>query len=157
MSDDIQEALECVREVRATNQEERYLDGIRADIDAAERQTIKGELATGVCVNGAQIVLRLGLATTVLAGAAFVLEGTCDFMTLFGFLLVVSRIYAPFDQCLMLMAELFAAKTASARMRSFYDEPLATGGETYEPPATTSCSSTWPFPTTDGEQVLAQT
>ncbi len=36
VSEDIQEALECVREVRATNQEERYLDGIRADIDAAE-------------------------------------------------------------------------------------------------------------------------
>ena len=33
----------------------------------------------------------------MVAGAAFVLEGTCDFMTLFGFLLVVSRIYAPFD------------------------------------------------------------
>ena len=94
---------------------------------------MKGELATGICVNGAQIVLRLGIATTVLAGAAFVLEGTCGFMTLFCFLLVVSRIYAPFDQCLMLIAELFAAKTASARMRSFYDEPLANGGDSYAP------------------------
>ena len=70
VSDDIQEALECVREVRATNQEERYLDGIRKHIDEAERQTVKDELATGICVNGAQIVLRLGIATTVLAGAA---------------------------------------------------------------------------------------
>ncbi len=133
VSDDIQEALECVREVRATNQEERYLDGIRADIDAAERQTVRGELATGICVNGAQIVLRLGFATTVLAGAAFILDGSCDFLTLFCFLLVVSRIYAPFDQCLMLIAELFAAKTASARMRSFYDEPLAQGSDSYNP------------------------
>ena len=133
VSDDIQEALECVREVRATNQEQRYLAHIRADIDAAERKTVRGELTMGVCVNGAQIVLRLGLATTVLTGAALILEGTCDFMTLFCFLLVISRIYAPFDQCLMLIAELFAAKTASARMRSFYDEPLASGGERYEP------------------------
>ncbi len=155
VSDDIQEALECVREVRATNQEERYLDGIRADIDAAERQTVRSELATGVCVNGAQIVLRLGLATTVVAGAAFVLEGTCDFMTLFGFLLVVSRIYAPFDQCLMLVAELFAAKTASARMRSFYDEPLATGGEKYEPAGHDVVFEQVAFSYTDGEQVLS--
>lgn len=133
VSDDIQEALECVREVRATNQEERYLNGIRSDIDAAERTTVKGELANGLCVNGAQIVLRLSLATTVLVGAALVLQGSCDFITLFCFLLVVSRIYAPFDQCLMLIAELFSAQTASARMRSFYEEPLAGGGEAFDP------------------------
>ena len=155
VSDDIQEALECVREVRATNQEERYLDGIRKHIDEAERQTVKGELATGICVNGAQIVLRLGIATTVLAGAAFVLEGTCGFMTLFCFLLVVSRIYAPFDPCLMLIAELFAAKTASARMRSFYDEPLANGGDSYAPQGHDVVFDDVSFSYGDGEQVLS--
>ena len=133
ISEDIQEALECVREVRATNQEDRYLEHIRTDIDAAERQAAKSEIACGVCVNGAQIVLRLGFATTILAGSAFVLDGSCSFVVLFCFLLVVSRIYAPFDQCLMLIAELFSAKTASARMKSFYEEPLAQGGDAYEP------------------------
>ncbi len=133
ISEDIQEALECVREVRATNQEERYLEHIRRDVDEAERQAFKSEIACGVCVNGGQIILRLGFATTVLAGAAFVMNGTCTFMTLFAFLVVVSRIYAPFDQCLMLIAELFSARTASARMRSFYEEPLATGDGAFEP------------------------
>ena len=75
ISEDIQEALECVREVRATNQEERYLEHIRADIDAAERQAAKSEIACGVCVNGAQIVLRLGIATTILVGSMLVLDG----------------------------------------------------------------------------------
>ncbi len=46
--------------MRATNQVERYLEGIKRDIDASEKQTIKGELVTGICVNGSQIVLRLG-------------------------------------------------------------------------------------------------
>ncbi|MDM8299960.1 ABC transporter ATP-binding protein [Collinsella tanakaei] len=132
-SEDIQEALECVREVRATNQEDRYLEHIHADVDAAERQAARSEIACGVCVNGAQIVLRLGLATTVLAGAAFILEGSCTFMTLFAFLIVVSRIYAPFDQCLMLIAELFSAKTAAARMKGFFEEPLAQGSGAYAP------------------------
>lgn len=133
ISEDIQEALECVREVRATNQEERYLEHIRADIDAAERQAAKSEIACGVCVNGAQIVLRLGIATTILVGSMLVLDGSCGFMTLFCFLLVASRIYAPFDQCLMLIAELFSAKTSAARMKAFYDEPLAEGVEAFEP------------------------
>ncbi len=129
----IQEALECVREVRATNQEERYLARVYESVDAAEHSAVRSELACGICVNGAQVVLRLGFATTLLAGAAFVLEGTCDFLTLFCFLLVVSRIYAPFDQALMLIAELFSARTASARMRGFFEEPLAEGGKAYAP------------------------
>lgn len=133
VSDDIQEALECVREVRATNQVERYLEGIKHDIDASEKQTIKGELVTGICVNGSQIVLRLGLASTIVAGATFILEGSCTFMVLFCFLLVVSRIYAPFDQAMMLIAELFSAQTAAARMKSFYEEPIAVGAEQFEP------------------------
>lgn len=154
ISEDIQEALECVREVRATNQEERYLEHIRADIDAAERQATKSEIACGVCVNGAQIVLRLGLATTVLTGAALILDGSCDFMTLFCFLLVASRIYAPFDQCLMLIAELFSAKTSAARMKGFYDEPLAAGGAAYEPCGHDVAFENVGFSYGEGEKVL---
>lgn len=132
-SEFIQEALECVREVRATNQVDRYLKHIDESVDAAERCAVRAELITGICVNGAQIVLRLGFATTLLAGALFVADGSCDFLTLFCFLVVVSRIYAPFDQALMLIAELFSARTAAARMKSFYEEPLAEGGRSYEP------------------------
>lgn len=132
-SEYIQEALECVREVRATNQEERYLQHIYESVDTAERTAIRGEITTGICVNGAQIMLRLGFATTLLAGAALIAEGTCDLLTLFCFLLVVSRIYAPFDQALMLIAELFSARTAAGRMRSFFEEPLAEGGDGYAP------------------------
>ena len=76
-------------------------------------------------------------------------------MTLFCFLLVVSRIYAPFDQCLMLIAELFAAKTASARMRSFYDEPLANGGDSYAPQGHDVVFDDVSFSYGDGEQVLS--
>ncbi|MFR2702175.1 MAG: hypothetical protein ACLTAQ_03520 [Longicatena caecimuris] len=48
MSDGIQEALENVREIRATNQEERYLNGLNQKIDEHERVTIQGELGTGL-------------------------------------------------------------------------------------------------------------
>ena len=155
ISEDIQEALECVREVRATNQEERYLEHIRRDVDEAERQAFKSEIACGVCVNGGQIILRLGFATTVLAGAAFIMDGTCTFMTLFAFLVVVSRIYAPFDQCLMLITELFSARTASARMRSFYEEPLATGDGAFEPVGHDVVFDDVSFSYSGAEQVLS--
>ena len=75
-------------------------------------------------------------------------------MTLFAFLVVVSRIYAPFDQCLMLIAELFSAKTAAARMKSFYEEPLALGGEKYEPAGHDVAFKDVSFSYDRGEKVL---
>ena len=48
VSDAIQETLENVREIRATNQEERYLDGLREKIDHAEASQTASELKTGL-------------------------------------------------------------------------------------------------------------
>ena len=66
VSDGMQEALENVREIRATNQEERYLAGLYRKIDDHERIMIRGELVTGLFVNGASVIMRLGVATTIL-------------------------------------------------------------------------------------------
>ena len=129
----IQETLDCVREIRATNQETHYLEGLNAAIDAEERETTKGELASGLLVNSAFAILRLGIATTLVTGAAMVAAGQVDFLVMFAFLLMVSRIYAPFDQALMLMTELFAAESSAKRMRSIMEEPVAPGSEKFEP------------------------
>ena len=129
----IQETLDCVREIRATNQEAHYLEGLNAVIDAEERETTRGELANGLLVNSAFAILRLGIATTLVTGAAMVASGQVDFLVMFAFLLMVSRIYAPFDQALMLMSELFAAESSAKRMRSIMEEPVARGNEQFEP------------------------
>ena len=86
VSDGIQEALENVREIRAANQEERYLAGLNEKIDQHEKVTIRGELTTGLFVNAASVIMRLGVATTILTGAKLILSGKIDFMLLFLFL-----------------------------------------------------------------------
>ncbi|MFR3924395.1 MAG: hypothetical protein ACLTXI_03785 [Collinsella sp.] len=73
------ETLDCVREIRATNQEAHYLEGLNAVIDAEERETTKGELVNGLLVNSAFAILRLGIATTLVTGAAMVASGQVDF------------------------------------------------------------------------------
>lgn len=133
VSEGVQETLDCVREIRATNQETHYLNRLNAKIDAAERTTTGAELANGLLVNSSFVVLRLGIATTLICGASLVAAGQVDFMVMFAFLLVVSRIYAPFDQCLMLMAELFSAKNSARRMQEIMHEPLAAGSTEFSP------------------------
>lgn len=133
VSDGIQEALENVREIRATNQEERYLNGLNQKIDEYERVTIQGELGTGLFVNAASVIMRLGVATTILVGANLILSGSIDFMLLFLFLLVITRVYAPFDQSLALIAEMFVSQVSADRMNEIYDTPKAEGAEKFEP------------------------
>ena len=133
VSDGIQEALENVREIRATNQEERYLAGLNQKIDDHEKVTIQGELGTGIFVNAASVIMRLGVATTILVGAGLILSGQIDFMLLFLFLLVITRVYAPFDQSLALIAEMFVSQVSADRMIEIYDTPTAEGAEVFQP------------------------
>ena len=133
VSDGIQEALENVREIRSTNQAERYLAGLYEKIDEHERVTIKGELSTGLFVNAASVIMRLGVATTILTGAGLILSGEIDFMLLFLFLLVITRVYAPFDQSLALIAEMFVSQVSADRINEIYETPVATGSDSFEP------------------------
>lgn len=133
VSDGIQEALENVREIRATNQEKRYLSGLNEKIDQHEKVTIKGELTTGLFVNAASVIMRLGVATTILVGANLILSGQIDFMLLFLFLLVITRVYAPFDQSLALIAEMFVSQVSADRINEIYETPIATGSDTFKP------------------------
>ena len=133
VSDGIQEALDCVREIHATNQEERYLERLSSTIDDTEATTVRTEMTNGLILNSAMVVLRLGVATTFLVAAGLIIQGRIDFMVMFLFLLMVSRIYSPFDQALMLVSELFQSQGSARRIRSINEEPVAEGGTEFHP------------------------
>lgn len=133
VSDGIQETLENIREIRATNQEERFLQALNDKIDAHESTMIRGELSTGIFVNAASVIMRLGVATTVLVGTSLILSGQIDFMLLFMFLLVITRVYAPFDQALALIAEMFISQVSASRLMEIQDAETAEGAERFEP------------------------
>ena len=133
VADGIQETLENIREIHATNQEERFLSELYDKIDAHEKSMIHGELFTGIFVNGASVIMRLGVATTILTGAKLILSGQIDFMLFFMFLLVITRVYAPFDQSLALIAELFMSQVSADRLMEIYDTETAEGAEAFNP------------------------
>ena len=133
VADGIQETLENIREIRATNQERSFLDELNKKIDYHEWTMLLGELSAGIFVNSASVIMRLGVATTILTGAGQILSGKLDFMTLFMFLMAITRIYAPFDQALALITELFMSEVASERLMEIYDTPTAEGTETFSP------------------------
>ena len=133
VADGIQETLENIREIRATNQEARFLDTLNGKIDHHEKMMIRGELSTGIFVNAASVIMRLGVATTILTGTSLILSGRIDFLLLFMFLLVITRVYAPFDQALALIAEMFMSQVSAARLMEIEDTPAAEGAESFRP------------------------
>ena len=133
VSDGIQETLENIREIRATNQEERFLDELNSKIDYHEKTIVRGELSTGIFVNAASVIMRLGVATTILTGTSLILSGEIDFMLLFMFLLVITRVYAPFDQALALIAEMFVSQVSASRLMEIYDAKTAGGEDSFAP------------------------
>ena len=133
VSDGIQETLENIREIRATNQEERFLKALNDKIDRHESRMIHTELTNGIFVNAASVIMRLGVATTILAGTGMILSGEISFMVLFMFLLVITRVYAPFDQALALIAEMFLSQVSADRLMEIYDAKTAEGSERFSP------------------------
>ena len=133
MADGIQETLENIREVRATNREERFLKDLDERIDLHEKVMIKGELMIGIFVNAASVIMRLGVATTILTGTGLILSGKIDFMVLFMFLLAITRIYAPFDQALALISEMFVSQVSANRLNEIHEMPTAEGAVEFSP------------------------
>ena len=133
VSNSIQEAIENVREIKATNQEERYLRSLFDKIDKHEKIMKHGELVTGLFVNGASVIMRLGIATTIFTAVRLITRGQIDFMTLFLFMMVITRVYAPFDQSLALIAEMFVSQVSAKRLNEIYDTKSYTGSEVFEP------------------------
>ena len=133
VSDGIQETLENIREIRATNQEDRFLKALNDKIDYHEKTMLRGELSTGIFVNAASVIMRLGVATTILTGTSLIRSGQIDFRLLFMFLLAITRIYAPFDQALALIAEMFISQISASRLMEIYDAKTAEGADVFTP------------------------
>ena len=127
--DGIQECLEAMPDLRANNAEERYLSGLEKKIRAVESRLVRSELGTAIFVVSAGLVLRLGIATTALAGAALLVKGELDVLTFFMFLLVVSRLYDPLEGTLQNLAAIIGTNSNIERMNEILDCHVQTGSE----------------------------
>lgn len=129
-ADGIQEYIEAVRDLKANNAEQNYLKGLSGKIKNVEKQNLKAELTNAVFVTGAGMVLKLGIASVAIVGAALLVNGSLSALTFFMFLLVASRLYDPMQAALQNLAAIIAMRTNVARMNEILDYPIQTGNET---------------------------
>ncbi len=133
VSERIQEGLETIQEIKACRLEDRYLADLDRDLDAYERDLSRGELLIGVLVNGAQSVLKLGLASVILVGAFLLAEGRVELFTYLVFLLVATRVYGPIDEVFNNLGALFYLDIRIERMRELQALPIQQGQQSFAP------------------------
>ena len=126
-ADGIQECIETVRDLKANNAEDIYLNGLVKKIRAVEKRAVISEFVTAAFVVSSTLILKLGIATTALAGSVLLINETLDVPTFFLFLLVVSRLYDPLQGALQNLAAVISTRTNIARMNEILDHPVLEG------------------------------
>ena len=117
LADGIQECLETVQDIKACNQEERYLQKLDRIMDDAEKAQISSEMVSGSLVTAGQMFLRLGLATVIVVGNTLMLHGETNLFTYILFLIAASRLYDPLSGAMANMSELFAVNLQVKRLK----------------------------------------
>ncbi len=126
MTDGIQECLESIRDLRANNAENRYMDELEEKIRNVEKEALLTELKMAVYVNSSAIILKIGIGTTAVVGGALFAKGEISILTFFMFLMLVSRLYDPMQITLQNFAAIISCGIQCERL----DEVLSTKPQT---------------------------
>lgn len=153
-SDGVQECIENIQDIRANNQREEYLKGLDNKIIAVEKATVTTEWMNGTFITSAQMVLKIGMATTVLTGVGMLINSEIDFFLLLIFLIAATRVYDPLLGALENLSAVFSTLLVSERLQKVYEEPLQTGKESMQPSGYDICFDHVGFAYNNGENVL---
>ena len=125
--DGIQEGLETVRELKSYNATSTYMKGLNQKIHAVEKHSVTIEFINALFVCFAQMILKLGIGTVALTGGVLFAKGKIDALTFFMYLLVVSRMYDPFQVALQNLSAVISTDTQCKRMDEILNYKEQTG------------------------------
>ena len=153
--DGIQEGLETIRDLRSNNMTETYMEGLNKKIKAVEKNAIVLEFKNAAYVCSAQMILKLGIGTVALVGSILLVNGKINVLTLFVFLLVVTRMYEPLQIALQNLSALISLEPSCERMDEILSHEEQTGAETLTNKGYDIVFDHVAFAYDSGEQVLS--
>lgn len=153
--DGIQEGLETLRDLRSYNMTDTYMEGLNRKIKAVENHAIVSEFANAAFVCSAQMILKLGIGTVAVVGSSLLIKGEVSVLTLFMFLLVVTRMYEPFQIALQNVAAIISLDANCRRMDEILSHEEQTGSEILDNKGCDIKFDHVAFSYKDGEQVLS--
>lgn len=128
--DGIQEGLETLRDLRANNMCDQYMESLNKKIKAVEKHAIFAEFTNAAFVCSAQMILKLGMGTVAVVGSYLLVKGEITVLTFFMFLLVVTRMYEPLQISLQNLSAMISLDTNCKRMDEILSHDEQTGNDT---------------------------
>ena len=126
-SNQIQEYLEGIKIIKSCGISGSRFSALDKALRAMRRIAIKVELAIGVLVSSAGLILQAGFGITVFVGAMLVTEGKIELLPLLMFFMVSMRIYGPMLAVLSQLSTLLHLETVTSRMRTLLTTPALDG------------------------------
>ena len=127
VTEDIQQGLENICEIKAYSGEEAYLEALDHSLHVLEGEMIRDELLASACMHSSVILLRLGLAFVAILGASLLQAGELDLVAYLVFLVFGSLVYIPIEEVLNYSILLSYLDVRISRMRQIDEMPTQTG------------------------------
>ncbi len=155
--DKITECIENCKDIKSNRRQNFHKEVVKEQLDAFEKSGMMGELGLGVCVTTAQMILKLGVATSALTGVKLLTSGDIDLFTFLTFMIIVTRVFDPIAGALINIAATFNSMLSIKRMKELEETKIQTGKESFTPSNYDIVFNNVNFSYNDNETVLNNT
>lgn len=128
-SDQVQEYLEGMKIIKFCGLRGSRFKTLDNALLAMKKIAVKVEMAVGVFMSGASMVLQAGIGITIFVGAILLTRGQIELIPLLMLLLMVTRIYGPILSILANLSSLLNLNVVTNRMRTLLTTPAMAGEE----------------------------
>ncbi len=128
-SSQIQEYLEGIKIIKSCGLGGSRFSALDKALRAMKKVAIKVELASGVLVQGASLILQAGLGITIFIGTVLITGGEIELLPLLVLLMFSTQIYGPILAILSQLTSLFHLETVTSRMRTLLTTPAMDGAD----------------------------
>ncbi|MFI3174285.1 MAG: ABC transporter ATP-binding protein [Bacillota bacterium] len=129
----ITECIENIKDIKANNRKDAHKAILAEKLKANEKHLLIAELGIGLPVSIAQMILKVGIATSMLMGIVMLADGELDLLTFLVFMVVVTRVFDPVAGSLINLAATFHSMLSIERMKDLEATPIQTGQESFSP------------------------
>lgn len=152
LSNNIQECIEAIQDIQSNNCCDEYSKKLFGKISNVEKNSVGGELISGIFVVGAQMFVRLGIASVTIAGIKMFTNGKISLLTFIIFLIAASRIYDPLSVAFANLTNLYNTMLRCKRINNLEEQKIYTGTEVFEPKNHSICFQNVSFSYSEDEK-----
>ena len=125
--DDFQEKVDQIQEIKAYNLEEKSLKEFDEKLAVNKKNKLKLEFLGGISLALSNILLKLGIVTVAVTGAAMLIAGEVNILIYIAFLMLTASIYLPIEGILTFMTMLTTLESVVGRIKEIKTMPVQEG------------------------------